>query len=257
MNKVPVKVVIPVYKKELSALEMLSLNQAYTVLKHFPLVIVKPESLDLSCFSVNYPNMLFESFADCYFESIQGYNRLMLSSAFYGRFLDSEFILIYQLDAFVFRDELAFWCSKGYDYIGAPWLKKPIYHLPVISTINAMIAVYYRLRQKKSKHALYNKVGNGGFSLRKTASFYNATQTYHAKITDFFQQKQSHLFNEDVFWATEIPDFSYPSVSEALRFSFDKYPHYCFRLTNSQLPFGCHGWNKRKMRRFWKPVIGY
>lgn len=29
--------------------------------------------------------------------------------------------MIYQLDAWVFNDELSSWCSLGYDYIGAPF----------------------------------------------------------------------------------------------------------------------------------------
>ncbi|MFR6542216.1 MAG: DUF5672 family protein [Butyricimonas virosa] len=28
------------------------------------------------------------------------------------------------IDAFVFRDELTYWCTLNYDYIGAPWLCK-------------------------------------------------------------------------------------------------------------------------------------
>ena len=32
-------------------------------------------------------------------------------------------MLIYQLDAFVFQDDLAYWCQQNYDYIGAPWLR--------------------------------------------------------------------------------------------------------------------------------------
>ena len=257
MNKYPVKVVIPLYSEQLSDLEIRSFNQVYSVLKHYPIVVVKPVSLNLSSLNLRYPNLLLESFDDCYFENIQGYNKLMLSNAFYRRFLDSDYMLIYQLDAFVFRDELSFWCSKGYDYIGAPWLKDPRDSRPVISTINDLFFIYNRFRNKKSKQSLYNKVGNGGFSLRKVDSFYEATILYESKIKDYLQQKRSHLYNEDVFWATEIPDFSYPDVMEALRFSFDKYPQYSFRLTGGQLPFGCHGWYKRKMRRFWKSIIGF
>jgi hypothetical protein len=181
----------------------------------------------------------------------------MLSSEFYRRFHDSEYILIYQLDSFVFRDELSLWCAKGYDYTGAPWLKKTIYTLPIISTLNKLFFRYDRFRNKKSKQSLYNKVGNGGFSLRKIEAFQKATIVYDSKIKDYLQQKRSHLYNEDVFWATEVPEFSYPSVTEALLFSFDKYPNYSFHLTNKRLPFGCHGWYKRKMKRFWKPVIGF
>ena len=51
------------------------------------------------------------------------------------------------------------------------------------------------------------------------------------------------------FWATEANGFTYPKVKEAIRFSFDKYPSYCYKLNNWQLPFGCHSWYKRKMKK--------
>jgi len=74
---------------------------------------------------------------------------------------------------------------------------------------------------------------------------------------ELFLHHAHHLYNEDVFWAT-VPDFNYPSVSEALTFAFDKYPAYCYSLTNRQLPFACHAWYKRKkMKHFWQPIIGF
>ena len=63
-----------------------------------------------------------ETFDPAYFTSIQGYNRLLLSTEFYQRFLGSAYLLICQLDVFVFRDELAGWVARGYDYVGAPWV---------------------------------------------------------------------------------------------------------------------------------------
>jgi hypothetical protein len=47
----------------------------------------------------------------------------MLSIDFYKRFRDYKFILIYQLDAYVFRDELEYWCEQDYDFIGAPLIE--------------------------------------------------------------------------------------------------------------------------------------
>lgn len=55
----------------------------------------------------------------------------MLSAEFYERFLAWDYILLCQTDAFVFRDELADWCARGYDYIGAPWPLRPIYSNPL------------------------------------------------------------------------------------------------------------------------------
>lgn len=255
MNQV--KVVIPIYKRTLSDLEKRSLVQAYEVLHSYPLVVIKPYSLDLSELKEEFPKLTFTSFDDNYFKGISGYNRLMLTPDFYERFLDSRYILIYQLDAYVFRDELKDWCNKGYDYIGAPWLQKPIYRLPVISSLMHLVHLYHKYKGKPSKQDLYNKVGNGGLSLRKTDSHYRVACKQADSIAFYLSQKRHHLYNEDVFWATEAQGFLYPEAMEAIRFAFDKYPDYCYKLTNQQLPFGCHSWYKRKMKKFWMNFISF
>jgi hypothetical protein len=251
-----VKIVIPVYKNELSVLEWLSLQQVYDILKAYPLIIIKPESLDISSLIEKFPLISYQSFDDVFFSGISAYNKLMLSPFFYECFFDSQYVLIYQLDAYVFRDELTGWCDCNYDYIGAPWLKRPIYNLPVISWIMRLCLKYDQYVKKPNKQLLYNKIGNGGFSLRKVESHYLAAKKYETEINYYLSQKQSHLFNEDVFWATR-PEFFYPDVVKALHFAFDKYPRLSYKLTNEQLPFGCHGWYKRKMNQFWKPIIKF
>ena len=216
-----------------------------------PLVVIKPNHLDLSELATEFPKLSFISFADFYFKGISGYNRLMLAKEFYERFLDCTYILIYQLDAYVFRDELKEWCNKGYDYIGAPWLQRPVYKLPVIAEIMQLIHSYHKFKGKPSKQDLYGKIGNGGLSLRKVASHYRVTCEQKERIDHYLAQKRYHLYNEDVFWATEANGFTYPKVS------FDKYPSYCYKLNNWQLPFGCHSWYKRKMKKFWMDFIPF
>lgn len=252
-----VAVIIPIYQATLSELELRSLKQAYTVLGSHPLIIIKPVSLDLSGLLEQFPKLAVETFNDNYFKGIAGYNKLMLSTELYERFRSFTYMLIYQLDAYVFRDELQAWCSKGYDYIGAPWLKKPVYDRPVISGIMRLIRWHCQRTNQPTKQALYNKIGNGGLSLRKVESHYQATLTYQKKIAFYLSRERCHFYNEDVFWATEVPEFAYPQATEALRFAFDKYPSYCYKLTGRQLPFGCHSWYKRKMKKFWKPIINF
>ena len=250
-----VEVVIPIYKENLSVLELKSLQQAYNILNKYPLIIIKPKSLDLSELLKRFPLLKTKTFDDHYFNKISGYNTLMLSEVFYSGFLHTKYILIYQLDAYVFKDELIHWCEKGYDYIGAPWLKKPIYNLPIISGIMKLCRIYDKHKGVKNKQELYNKIGNGGFSLRKVNSHYETVIKEQEHIRLFLQQKH-HLYNEDVFWAT-VSSFNYPEATEAVGFAFDKYPSLCYKLNNKTLPFGCHGWYKRKMKSFWKPVIGF
>lgn len=252
-----VKIVIPIYKTQLTQLELLSLKQVYKILGSYPLVVIKPDKLDLSSLQIEFPLLTFQSFSDTYFEGIKGYNRLMLSKEFYKRFLDTDYILIYQLDTFVFRDELKEWCNKEYDYIGAPWLEKPIYRFPGISQFMWLSKLYHKLLQKPYKQALYNKIGNGGFSLRRVKSHYDITHSLQEKIKYYLSHPNNHFYNEDVFWATEPINFHYPPLMEAIHFAFDKYPAYCYQLINQQLPFGCHFWYKRKMKAFWKPIIQF
>ncbi len=38
-------------------------------------------------------------------------------------------MLIYQLDAYVFKGEWLFWANQEYDYIGAPWIPWKKEHL--------------------------------------------------------------------------------------------------------------------------------
>lgn len=254
------KVIIPIYKKDLTDLEFISLERAIKVLQKYPLIVIKPVSLDLTLFQIKYSELIFEDFDDHFFDGIAGYNKLMLSSEFYHRFIDTEYILIYQLDAYIFKDNISEWCNKGYDYIGAPWVKRKFYNLFPVNLYMYLERIFTKALRLKSRQDLFDKVGNGGLSLRKVSRHYEATLIYSNEIDLFLSYKNNHLYNEDVFWATIPVDkdrlaFSYPSVNEALLFSFDKNPAYCFSLMNNKLPTGCHAWSKKKMLKFWKRII--
>lgn len=63
------------------------------------------------------------------------------------------------------------------------------------------------------------------------------------------------MYNEDVFWALVPQNFSRPQWSEALKFSFDVYPDYCYELNNYELPMGCHGVATSRIYNFWRNII--
>jgi hypothetical protein len=114
-------VVVPVHKPGMDGLEALSLARCVAVLARHPLVFVGPRSLDFEPFRAAAPAARITTFADRYFGSHGGYSELLLTPSFYEAFADFGFMLVYQLDAFVFEDQLLHWCGKGYDFIGAPW----------------------------------------------------------------------------------------------------------------------------------------
>ena len=112
-----VKVVIPVYSERLSENEWLSLEHNTEVLKRHPIVLLLPRSLSIEAVARRFPTVCNHEIirvSDGYLgkAGILGYNRMMLSAEFYDLFVDCEYILICQTDAWVFRDELEQWCDE-------------------------------------------------------------------------------------------------------------------------------------------------
>jgi hypothetical protein len=160
----------------------------------------------------------------------------MLSLDLYQRFTGFEYILLYQLDAWVFRDELDFWCQKGYDFIGAPWIDMNIL-LWLKQDIYPKKLYYYHKLFGNGRYI--SKVGNGGFSLRKVKSITASLKRYQAASLKW-------KANEDSFFSHYVnsfsPRFHIAPQNEAIMFGFDLYPKKAFILNNMKLPFGCHAW---------------
>ncbi len=226
-------IVIPVYKDRLTTNEARSLTQCLRILGHYPVILVAPERMNLDAYHhIAGKQLPAVRFADAYFVSVRAYSRLLVSRLFYRRFTDYSYILLYQLDAWVFRDELKYWMDKGYDYIGAPWIIAP-----PLSSKRSMLNISDRLA---------GKVGNGGFSLRKIRTHLR----WCPMIRFIFRLLPK---NEDMLWTLFAP-FRKPTAYEALQFAFELEPAQSFLLNNQQLPFGCHGWEKYQPD-FWKQHI--
>ena len=118
-------IVVPVYKSAMVQTDRTSFDALCRVLgARWQVAVVTHDGVDLSQhrdIAARYGiHLRIETFDARYFDGLHGYNRLMLLPAFYVRFADAEYMLIYQLDVYVFRDELDAWCDRGYDYVGAP-----------------------------------------------------------------------------------------------------------------------------------------
>lgn len=257
-------ILVPVYKDVLSLEETASLRQLLNVLGHWDIRFVCPEYLDMTVYdAITKTPLAKERFNDSFFDGIAGYNRLMRDNAFYRRFEEYKYMLIYQLDAWVFRDELEYWCSQGYDYVGAPWFKHFGTH--------------------KKENSLW-RCGNGGLSLRKIDKFIRCTSPdapiytlwgiiLHANrhflrnIIRYIRYPNNigwfiyHLANtwEDNFFCCDLSETSHalkcPKPEVAARFSFESSPSYLFSLTGGELPFGCHAWKRYEYEVFWHEFI--
>jgi hypothetical protein len=231
---IEVSVIIPIYKSDLTDSETRSFKQCLQILGDHPLMLVAPNGLDTSIYeNIAGRNLQCAYFNKRYFNSVRGYSELLLSKKFYCRFEAYEYILIYQLDAWVFRNDLSYWCKQNHDYVGAPWLEAP----PIPSGKKPLINI---------SNFLINKVGNGGLSLRKVKPHIRWAW-WVSFIFKFFPK------NEDILWTLLVP-FKKPNAMEALQFAFELEPEQSYELTNGQLPFGCHAWEKYNPI-FWKRFI--
>jgi hypothetical protein len=209
-----------------------------------------------------------------HFGSAANHNRMLYRTDFWERFADYEYVLMYHLDALVFSDQLEEWCSKGLDYIGAPFI-----------------------RCDGAPWVKEERVGNGGFALYRVSSvlrvlwnryLQDPSKFYEDRCWRFieFQQKllrpvraaapswmrgrataplvqklrkMDHIEvnqrGNDLFWSDAakelLPGFKVGSFEEGLAFAFEMEPRRCLERTGGKLPFGCHAW-ARYDRAFWE-----
>lgn len=215
---------VPVYKAIPSKTEVLSLMQLH-VLKVQNVTLVCPEGLDLTYYLRLWPELQVQRYAPRHFISVQSYNDLVIDPVFYAPFAqDYEYLLIYQLDAFLLSNRVIEFCDLGYDYYGAPWITGfPQYRF-----------LFNRWPIRLSTKRFH--VGNGGLSLRKIAP-----------TIDLLRRKKDHIsktfFMEDAFWAywgSIDPHFHACPPLVAARFSLEMEPDYWINKTG-ELPMGIHG----------------
>lgn len=263
-------VVIPVHLSLPKKEELISYIQCIRILSDHDIFIVCPNGMDVSFYTDIYPSAEVKFVDRDWLSSIKAYNKMKIDISFYKLFSNYKYMLTYELDSFVFRDELSRWCKYAFDYIGAPWFSG--YH-------------------KASKTGEIIGVGNSGFSLRNVQKCLLVLRQIRplismARRTDFFPLKYlfrlmtfaltifpamqlsririiraylNHEYvHEDIFWCKFVPlllpDFKIATVEDALNFSFDASPSQCYQMTNGKLPFGCHAWTKFDPQ-FWKQFI--
>ncbi len=256
-NHIPkVAIFVPVYKPVLSSDEAISLRHLKHYLSKYDKFVIMPEDLEFS-------DQDFEliKFPSEFFKSVAAFSRFSLSERLYSTFSEYEYVLSYQLDCLVFSDQLGEWCTKGYDYIGAPWFKTP---------------------QLGWSYEGPERAGNGGLSLRHVAHSIEAIRrSNQTGLWDMARSlaavRPNHLYRdlkralllkrnaaatyprgEDLWWSMlaqdYMPEFRVAPVEIAVKFAFETNPEYCFEVNGGQLPFGCHAWGKYQ-RSFWEPHL--
>ena len=222
-------VAIPVYKTNLTNNEIASLIQIYNILSSkYNIVLVGPENLDFNVYEkILNKNVNILKCNPEYFKTIRTYSYLCETYQFYQCFNDYNFMLLYQLDGWIFKDNVRKFILLDYDYIGAPWLNNPA--------------------------APDCHVGNGGVSFRKISKFIDICKNIDKK----YLSNQYLTQFEDYFFCNTCKkilkdDFEIPNMSVASTFSLDGNDNYWIEKNNGKLPMCLHKW---EFKQYWKNKI--
>lgn len=278
MKKEEICIAIPIYKVELNAFEIQSVEQCVKILSGYQIYFIAPLGLNTSFYKSHFEKINnYKFFESKYFENLKGYNQLMLNPSFYKTFLIHNYMLVYQTDCYVFNDDLLAWATKGYDYIGG--------------------LLFENFHGNPNTGAKLWCAANGGLSLRKINTFYSVLTSKRKlkKKEQLKKEKLKHNYikgvkriklhllfllkrlgyknspsyyagtfnkNEDVFFinlAYKYNLISMPKTKEALFFSWDRCPDYLYSRYK-KLPFACHAWYRTDVpyennKLFWKQFI--
>jgi len=230
-------VVIPVYKNTLKVEEKISLFQCIKILgKSYEICLVYPDSMNVEYYQ-NISNGFHFNLMACndeYFKSTATYSLLCENPEFYRCFQEYKFMLIYQLDGWIFENNLEYFLKQDYDYNGSPWETGS-----------------YGFRHKQ--------VGNGGVSLRRISKFIELCESLNK-----YDLESKYAPSEDVFFCKylkaikrNIP-FNIAPATEGAKFSFTTCPGEFYRFNGYKLPMCAHGWNMGyDFDLFWHKYIPY
>jgi hypothetical protein len=253
-------IAIPTHKKfeNLSVNEVVSLTQCVKVLRKYPVIFAGPESIDWSgykafCDRLHIPFRAV-NFSNHFFASPEGYNKMLITVEFYEPFAEFEYMLLFQTDCFIFRDELAYWCNKGFDYVGAPWVGADMFAWFLMNPHPTELLNVHRFFKNRS----LRRTGNGGLSLRNTASMLKNLKRFRKAADNWNAFEDSFISH---YIGTFNPFFRIPWMKTALKFSFDANPQQAYVMNNHQLPFACHAWFRNEKPHyehnlaFWLPFV--
>lgn len=237
-----VVVVVPLHRPQPTVLEDFSLSHSLAQLKRSRRVVfIGPPDLDLSAYRQRLGKMEWLPFEADDFASVQGYSRLLTSSAFYERFAGHEFMLVLQPDALLLRDDLDAWVARPFDYVGAPWPDG--------------VEIFINLDRFGGEAGVRIKthVGNGGLSLRRNRACVELLKEFPQALQYFHLSGSS----EDLFFAFmgQVSNrFVLPNEMTAARFALELKPQR-YRLIDPTPPMGGHAWWKYDPL-FWLGQLG-
>lgn len=215
-----VAIVVMAYKDNLTDMERVSFERCLNVFSRRDIYVACPWDMSKDEYSnINgyKTNISFINLERKWFNSVMSYSKMLMQKWFYEMFSDYKYILVYQLDCYVFKDNLNYFMDMDYDYYGAPWLWSNVLRC----------------------------VGNGGLSLRKVSAIIENLE--ERADLDYINSDECEYFIEDFAYCTGFfPLKNICPYDVADKFSFEtnillRDPD---KMAVEDFPMGCHGFSK-------------
>jgi hypothetical protein len=242
-----VSIVIPIPEPDLSPMQERMLHHCLEALARYPVIFITFDNADLSIIREHKQDIDVVYFPKEYFESRETLAKLFLMEDFYDRLSWADYLLIHELNSWVVKDELYYWCKQGYDYIKASpvAIDQSQVHLSsrLVSGITGLT------QAEKLQAGRYFQ--DNGLYLCKVQKM---IETLKGKQKIAYQYRhQDDLINRDaVFWETETNRF-WPQLqipTRIVRNYFAKSvldPSLDLSLSKEKLPFALTGINSKNI----------
>jgi hypothetical protein len=193
-------IVTPIWRSKLDALETAFAHVTDESNERWPRVFVAPRGLDVTWYHREFPDREVRGIEDRHLSDVESYSAWMTTPEPYEMFMHATVMAVCQSDAVLVRG-LEPQGLAGVDFVGAPWepalrslkwgrrlvLYSPTGGGPLISRMFGR-----RLR-----------VGNGGLSMRRTASFFRVSALLQETVPEHFARR----IHEDAYFAALGPAF--------------------------------------------------
>jgi len=277
-------VVVPFHTLELEAIEVSALIHALHKLSHYEFVLLHKHSIS----SAELLGRLGKSaltrkrtihcikVADECLASIDSYNQMLMQAWFYRLFKAWDYLLIFQLDAWILESNLQVWLQKEYSYIGAPWTGHLGQDTPdsgvgngglSLRKIRDMLAIFEDQERLQSvpvfrwgylawrmtllrRYYLFPVWQWPLLFLKRCILFARMSFGWHNTLAYFIKIgiQEDHIIC--IYVPHVFPWFKLPLMQEAAGFAIESNPRLTRDFYAIQRPFGCHAWEKFD-RDFW------
>ncbi len=185
-------IVIPYFGADRHAMEHALIRRAWRELQEFSFVFVSADDVDDRPIQAGFPGCTVYRFDASFFENRKGYTSLTLKEDFYDLFGWSEFILLFEPDSFIVKNQLHYWCKQGHDYIAGDDGR--------LSLRNVDRFLSYTKKNRREIHGFLSGNGNAAndhaFWERKSKGIWPALRSPTPIVSAYFSRPVAqHLAN--------------------------------------------------------------